>query len=92
MKTNYLSNKQYTELKKKAFPKGFERRFDKFIDSLNKKQYFEFMSLDEIRRNQIELLSNYVQRSIESAFQTKKDVDEIEKQVLEIHNKITLLL
>ena len=36
--------------------------------------------------------SNYVQISGASVLQTKKDVDEIEKQVLEIHNKVTLLL
>ena len=44
------------ELEKKAFPKNYSKRFDKFTSSLPKKQYFEFMALNEIRGKQIELV------------------------------------
>ncbi len=31
--------------------KGFEKRFDAWLDTLSKKQYFEFMAIDKLRSN-----------------------------------------
>lgn len=54
MENEKLTKKQ--ELEIKSFPKGYSKRYDKFTDSLNKKQFFEHMAIDEVRRNQIDFL------------------------------------
>jgi len=52
-KVNSLSNK---ELNRLAFPKDFSKKFDAFVDSLNKKQFYKFMDIQKVRGYQLEVL------------------------------------
>ena len=59
-----MSRITFKDLERKAFPKGYSKRFDDFTGSLKKKHFFEFMELDKVRGHQIAFLVEDTKKQI----------------------------